>query len=668
MNPVPVEFSFQPHLALVDWIAIVLFFIASILVGIAFSRRAQKSVNDYFASGQGVTWWMLGTSMVATTFAADTPLAISGLVAKQGIWGNWFWWAQIPQFMVGVFFFSRLWRRARILTDTELVDIRYSGKPAKLLRGFRALYFALPYNCLIMGWVNLGMAKIIGLTFNVPKLWAVMICMLITVAYSATSGLWGVMATGFFQFFLAMTMTIVLAFVAVSAAGGMDTILLKMGELYGAEKTASMLSVIPGPDAPNYAFTVFLLYFFLLWWTTGTTDGGAFFAQRMISAKNERHSFLGYLWFNIAHSVIRPWPWIIVGIVAAVQFPGLAVRHPISGQLEADPELGYIATMLTYLGPGVLGLTLAGFLAAFMSTISTQINWGASYLINDFYRPFIRKDASEQHYVRASIIAVVLSALLGGLVSFFMDDIFLGWLLLSAINAGIGVVFIVRWYWWRINAWSEISAILSILTVVALMLLVRSEDTLKASLTALILLDVAALAYFGLRNPDWRREYLRSSLFVVAVAALALALVLVVTLPERVFPWTLVYSVPISMAIWLTATILTRPVEKAQLIRFYRRVHPGGPGWARIAAMVPEDYSAGHLFTKKNILGAVLGSIAMYCALIGAGWIILGNTLPGAGLLVITVICAIIIVKNLSTEKWEPVIYDTTDLGVADRA
>ena len=664
----PVEFSLQPHLALIDWIAIVLFFVASILVGIAFTRRSQKSVKDYFASGQGVTWWMLGTSMVATTFAADTPLAISGLVVKQGIWGNWFWWAQIPQFMVGVFFFSRLWRRARILTDTELVDIRYSGKPAKLLRGFRALYFALPYNCLIMGWVNLGMAKIIGLTFNVPKLWAVMICILITVAYSATSGLWGVMATGFFQFFLAMTMTIVLAFVAVSAAGGMDAILLKMGELYGAEQTASMLSVIPSPDAPNYAFTVFLLYFFLLWWTTGTTDGGAFFAQRMISAKNERHSFLGYLWFNIAHSVIRPWPWIIVGIVAAVQFPGLAVRHPISGQLEADPELGYIATMIAYLGPGVLGLTLAGFLAAFMSTISTQINWGASYLINDFYRPFVRKDAPEQHYVRASVAAVVLSAVLGGLVSFFMDDIFLGWLLLSAINAGIGVVFIVRWYWWRINAWSEIVAILSILSVVALMLLVQSEDALKASLVALVLLDLAALVVFGLRKPAWRREYLRSWIFIVALAVLAVALVLVVTLPERVFPWTLVYSVPISMALWLTATMLTKPVDEAQLIRFYRRVHPGGPGWARIAARVPEDYSAGHLFTKKNILGAVLGSIAMYCALIGAGWIMLGNTLPGAGLLVITAVCAAIIVKNLSTEKWEPVVHDTPDMAAADRA
>ncbi|MBD3288192.1 sodium:proline symporter, partial [candidate division KSB1 bacterium] len=417
MNIQPVEFTLDKQLLSIDWFFIILFIVFSIGIGIYFSKRGRRSIGDYFASGQGMPWWILGTSMVATTFAADTPLAISGLVVKQGIWGNWFWWAQIPMFMLGVFFFSRLWRRSRILTDTELVDLRYSGRSSKILRGFRALYFALPYNCLVMGWVILSMTKIMDLTFNLPKHWAVMICILITVLYSSISGLWGVMVTDFFQFFLAMAMAIFLAIISVDAAGGFEVIISKMQNLYGAEKAASMTSLIPSIDAPEHGFAIFMLYIFVLWWTVGNTDGGAYYAQRMISAKNEKHSFLGYLWFNVAYFCLRPWPWIIVGMVAAVQFPGIGTTDPVSGELIRDPELGYIAVMLTYLKPGLLGIMLASFLAAFMSTISTQINWGASYIINDFYRPFIKKDASEKHYVRVSVMWVILLAILGGGVS-----------------------------------------------------------------------------------------------------------------------------------------------------------------------------------------------------------------------------------------------------------
>ena len=483
----PVEFSFKTNLTFFDLLFITLFFILSISVGLYFSKRGRKSISDYFASGQGVPWWILGTSMVATTFAADTPLVISGLVVKQGIWGNWYWWAQIPMFVAGVFFFSRLWRRANILTDTELVELRYSGKPAKILRGFRALYLAIPYNCLIMGWVILSMTKILGLTFNLPKHWAIFICIFITVSYSAISGLWGVMVTDFFQFFLAMGMAILLAVVSVNASGGIASILHKLSQIYGSEQAAVMTQMIPSTNAPESGFHIFLLYILLLWWTVGFTDGGAYFAQRMISAKNEKHSFLGYLWFNIAHFCLRPWPWIIVGLVAAVQFPGIATINPLTGSLERDPELGYIAVMLTYLKPGLLGLMLASFIAAFMSTISTQFNWGASYIINDFYRPFINKNASEKHYVVVSTVVVIFIALMGGAISFFMNDIFFGWLLLSAINAGIGIVYIARWYWWRVNAWSEISAIVSILTVVALLLFVKSDYMIKLILLTILL-------------------------------------------------------------------------------------------------------------------------------------------------------------------------------------
>lgn len=653
MNPAPLEFNFQSHLAIIDWFFIILYLLISISIGIYFSKRGRKSINDYFASGRGLPWWLLGTSMVATTFAADTPLAISGLVVKQGIWGNWFWWSQIPMFVTGVFFFARLWRRARILTDTELVDLRYSGKSAKLLRGFRALYFALPYNCLIMGWVNLSMTKIMGLTFNIPKHWAVMICILITVSYSAISGLWGVVVTDFFQFILAMGMAVLLAILAVNSVGGLGAIMEKLSQIYGANKAASMVSIIPGTDAPNLGFPIFLLYIFLLWWTVGNTDGGAYFAQRMIAAKNEKHSFLGYLWYNVAHFCLRPWPWIIVGMVAAIQFPGIAMKNPITGNLEADPELGYIAMMLSILKPGLLGIMLASFLAAFMSTISTQINWGASYLVNDFYRPFIKKQASEKHYVRVSILLVVLMAVLGGAVSFFMTNIFFAWLLFSAINAGIGIVYIARWYWWRINAWSEISAIASILSVAVITFLVKSEIMMQSIFIGFIAISLLMLLIFGLSRSSWRKQYLKSSILIIFIAVVAISLILIITLPEKKFPWTMIYTVPISLTVWLTVTLLTRPTAEQKLIEFYKRVHPGGPGWKRIAEKITIDYSDTSLFTKKNVVSAISAIIAVYSALIGIGNLIIGHTLLGAALLGIVAISILFLIRNLSNEKWE---------------
>jgi Na+/proline symporter len=653
MNPAPLEFNFQSHLEVIDWFFIILYLLVAIAIGIYFSKRGRKSVSDYFASGRGLPWWLLGTSMVATTFAADTPLAISGLVVKQGIWGNWFWWSQIPMFVGGVFFFSRLWRRARILTDTELVDLRYSGKSAKILRGFRALYFALPYNCLIMGWVNLSMTKIMGLTFNIPKHWAVMICILITVSYSAISGLWGVVVTDFFQFILAMGMAVVLAVLALNSVGGLGVIMEKLPQIYGTDKAASMVSIIPGTDAPNLGFPIFLLYIFLLWWTVGNTDGGAYFAQRMIAAKNEKHSFLGYLWYNVAHFCLRPWPWIIVGMVAAVQFPGIAMKNPITGNLEADPELGYIAVMLSILKPGVLGIMLASFLAAFMSTISTQINWGASYLVNDFYRPYVKKQASEKHYVNVSVAIVILMAVLGGIVSFFMTNIFFAWLLLSAINAGIGIVYIARWYWWRINAWSEISAIAAIVSVVAIILLVRSEIILKAVFLSFIAISLLMLLIFGLSRSRWRKKNLKSSILIIFIAVVAISLILVITLPEKKFPWTMIYTVPISLTIWLTVTMLTRPTAEEKLIEFYKRVHPGGPGWKRIAEKISVNYAETSLFTRKNILRALTAIVAVYSALLGIGNLIIGHTLLGIVLIGVVAVSVLLLIRNLSDEKWE---------------
>ncbi|HCL00083.1 MAG TPA: hypothetical protein DHW42_08280, partial [Candidatus Marinimicrobia bacterium] len=567
----------------------------------------------------------------------------------------WFYWAQVPQFMLGVYFFSRLWRRAKILTDNELVDIRYSGKAASFLRGFRAVYFAVPYNAITIGFVILALTNIIGMAFNVPKLWGIIVSILITVGYTAISGLSGVMVTSFFQFFLAIGMMVYLAVIAVGVAGGFGPMLEQLPQIYGSAKASAMLDIIPSIGAPNHGWTIFILYITLMWWTTGPTDGGAYFAQRMISAKNEKHSFLGYFWFNIWHVVLRPWPWIIVGLAAAVLFPGIAQRSPLTGELVRNPELGYIAVMLTYLKPGFLGLMLAAFLAAFMSTISAQINWGASYLINDFYRPYIKKNASEKHYVRMSILAVIFSAVLGGVVTFFLDTIFTGWLLLWAINAGIGVVYLARWYWWRINAWSEISAIACLIGVIAVILFVDSIVVMKGILIAIVLLTFVALIVWGLSKKAWRKEYLGSSIFIISMIVLSIALVVLITLPEKTYPWTLIYTLPISLSVWLTTTMLTKPTEEAKLIEFYRRTHPGGPGWKKIADKVKEDYSAGHIFNKRNIIGCLFGIIGTYAALIGFGHLILGRLLSGSLLMVLLVISIVIIVKNLSDEKWETV-------------
>jgi Na+/proline symporter len=660
MDIPPLDFQFNPHLAVIDWVVIGIYILFSIGIGLYFSRRGTRSLGEYFASGQGVPWWILGTSMVATTFAADTPLAISGLVVKQGIWGNWFWWSQIPIFVGGVFFFSRLWRRARILTDTQFVELRYSGKPARLLRGFRALYFAIPYNCLVMGWVVLSMTKIMGLTFNIDKHLAIVISLLITMAYSAVSGLWGVMVTDFFQFFLAMGMAIVLAVISVSEAGGLASIFEQMQTIYTPEKIATMKAIIPDPGNQEF-FSIFIIYILLLWWTVGNTDGGAYFAQRMIAAKNEKHSFLGYLWFNVAHFCLRPWPWIIVGLVAAVKFPGIVNPHT----KQPDPEIGYIAVMLHYLKPGILGLMLASFLAAFMSTISTQINWGASYLINDFYQPFIRKNAPEKHYIRVSILATLIMAVMGGAIALIMDDIFMAWLLFSSINAGIGVVYLVRWYWWRINAWSEMSAITSIILIIVFLMLsekaplpsflrfTSGETLLQLGLLAMVLAPILGLIYRIIRQHGWLKENFSSTLLVAGFAGLSIYLIFYFPLPQKIFPWTLIYTVPISLVVWLGVTILTPPASEENLIEFYKRVHPGGPGWRPIQKLVTLQSTDSVLFTLKNFWRAGLSIAAVFLVLFGAWQLFIGTTWIGWLLFTIALGLALLVVHSLSDEKWE---------------
>jgi len=572
--------SVRPIIPTIDLIIVAAYTISMMIIGFLLSRWATRSTTEYFLSGRNLPWWLLGTSMVATTFAADTPLAVSGLVIKRGIAGNWYWWAVGLQAMLGTFLFAHLWRRSSVLTDTEFIELRYSGRGAAVLRAFRAVYFSLIYNTIVMGWVNLAMAKILYESFHFSKLLSVGICFVITVIYTSLAGLWGVVITDFLQFVIAMISAILLAIISVTKAGGIPAILNKLAEIYTPQKAEGIISFFP-TDAALLPVGFFLIYIGLQWWTTGNTDGGGYFAQRILSAKNEKQAWLGFFWGTVAHYCLRPWPWIIVGLVAGITY---YARDPQTGQVidkltgaAADPERGYIRVMIDFLPSGLLGVMLASFVAAYMSTIDTQLNWGASYLINDFYRRFLVKDKDERHYVKASIFATLLIALCGAGMTLLMSSIVGAWELLTAINAGIGVVYLLRWYWWRINAYSELAAMLT---------------------------------------------------------SLATASVLYIFTKVR-FPISLLYSVPISSAVWIAVTLLTPPVEEKKLITFYERVRPGGPGWKVIMNKIAGAEK--DKFPKERLHGFILGVIGLYSALFGVGKLLFGNFYEGIFLLLISV-------------------------------
>ncbi len=567
----------------IDGVIIISYIVFALGLGIYYSKRAGRDINEFFVSGRNLPWWLAGTSMVATTFAADTPLAVTGLVAKDGIAGNWLWWNMVLSGMLATFLFSRLWRRAEVITDVELTELRYAGRSASLLRGFRALYIGLPINCITMGWVILAMQKIIVLTFNLPdtgtsKVLVVLACMLIAGIYCALSGFWGVVITDLVQFGMAMIGSIALAVIAVVKIGGIGTLKTKLSEMHGADH--SILHFFPDFGAGEMAILTFGVYLGVQWWAANGVDGGGYIAQRMFAAKDERNTLLATLWFNIAHYTLRPWPWILVALVSMVVYPNLS-----------DPEAGYPKLMLEYLPTGLLGLMLTAFLAAFMSTIDTHLNWGASYLVNDFYKRFFKPEADDRHYVVASRISVVLIMLLAGVTSLFMDSIAGAWKFLIALNAGIGLVQILRWYWWRINAWSEIAAMVTS----------------------------------------------------------AVVSTIVFTLPQTKdnFAYQMLIIVPTSTLIWFVATLVTSPVSEERLIAFYQRVRPNGGWWGRIPSLAnvqPIGESS-----MPALLNWVLGSAFVYCTLFGFGKLLLGFYGSGVLFLLIALIAGGLIYRGLPT-------------------
>ena len=578
------------QLSILDWSLILIYFVFALGVGVYFSKRASGSIVEYFTSGRSLPWWLAGTSMVATTFAADTPLAVTELVANHGIAGNWLWWNMLMSGLLTVFFFARLWRRAEVLTDVEFTELRYSGRPAAILRGFRALYLAIPINLIIMGWVTLAMVKIIELTMGVDKWAAVGITLAVTLIYSTLSGLWGVVMTDLLQFIIAMTGSIALAIFASNSVGGIDGLKEGLINIYGADHT--ILDFTPEIGSVWMPLTAFFVYLAVNWWAAwypgAEPGGGGYIAQRMFSAKDERHSFLATLWFNIAHYAIRPWPWIIVALVSLVLYPDLE-----------DKQTGYILVMLSSLPSGFKGLLLASFAAAFMSTMSTHLNWGSSYIVNDFYKRFIKKDASDAHYVKAARISTVLLILLSALVTSQMDTITEAWKYLLAIGAGTGSVYILRWFWWRINAWTEISA-----------------------MVASLVTSIALQTIFGMDSSD-----------------------------IGVFAQVMLITVSVTSVVWLSVTFLTKPESEETLLRFYRKVRPGGSLWKPITKLAPEvDTDKGLGWDLEDW---AVGIVMIYSALFGIGKIILGPTSVGIGLLLITALCFLFIRWELNRRGWK---------------
>ncbi|MEC9464998.1 MAG: sodium:solute symporter family protein [Myxococcota bacterium] len=593
------------QLAWLDWSIVFAYIAVSIGMGLWLRSRASQGIESYFVAGRNMPGWLIGTSMVATTFAADTPLAVTGIVAKHGIAGNWFWWSLAFSHIMAAFVFARLWRRATIVTDAEFIELRYSGQAATTLRLLRAFFFAIPINCIIMGWVIRAMGKIVSVLFPwdvwlgpavyqpLVDAWpswvairspseaiSIVLGMIIATLYAAIGGLPTVILTDVIQFTLAMIGSIMLAVYAVDSVGGLDTLVTKMNATYGATAN-DILSFVPSADSAWLPLEIFLVYILVQWWAQKFSDGGGILIQRMSAAKDEHHALRGTSWFVLAHYALRPWPWILVGLVALIIFPlsdkadpamlSLA-DHPMRDIVASDPEMAYPILMAELLPTGLLGIMVTGMVAAFMSTIDTHITWGASYAVKDIYQRFLHPDATEQELVRASRWAMVGMVVLALAATTQIHTIEGAWRFITVVGSGLGLVSIARWFWWRINAESEIAGMCS----AALVSLIIYLTPLGSG--------VSALPY----------QYIL--LIVVGISTLSI----VVTM------------------------LLTQPTDLETLRSFYARVRPPGV-WHPVS-----DGHSDRQALNRHLVSWAIASASLFGILFGLGEWMLGSS--GIGL------------------------------------
>jgi SSS family solute:Na+ symporter len=575
-----------------DWLIVVVSLGVSFAPAVWMARRAGSSTAEFFTSGRAAPWWLVGVSMVATTFSTDTPNLVTNLVREGGVAANWAWWAFLLTGMTTVFFYARLWRRLGVLTDLEFYELRYSGPAATWVRGFRAVYLGVLFNVVIMAAVNLAAAKIANVLLGWSMGQTLLVCGVINVAFAATSGLWGVLVTDFLQFGIAMGGSFAAAVYALKhpAVGGLDGLFARVDP--------SVLSLVPDFSDWEVAVPVFIVPLTVQWWSTwypgSEPGGGSYIAQRMLAARSERDAMAGTLLFNVAHYALRPWPWIIVALASMIVFPEVAdIRRALP---HVDPalvgnDMAYPA-MLTFLPAGVLGLMVAGLLAAYVSTISTHLNWGTSYLVHDLYRRFMRPDADERHYVLAGRLVTAALMVAAASLTLVLDSARTTFNLLLSIGAGTGLLYLLRWFWWRINAWSEIAAMASSF-ILALALLVAERRGL--------------------------------------------------VVPAHL---SLIATVAITTAVWLGATWMTAPTDRATLRRFYEQARPAGPGWASIRRecgnLAPFDD------LRAGFIGWIASCVFVYSALFGTGHLLMGHTGRAALSLVIMVVSGVTMWRSMA--------------------
>ncbi len=585
------------HLQTIDWI-IAFFAIAVCFVpALFFGKRSGKSTAEFFASGRSVPWWLAGLSMVATTFSSDTPNLVANFVRTQGVAGNWQWWAFTLTGVATVFFYARLWRRSGVLTDLEFYELRYSGKAASAVRGFRAVYLGLLFNCMIMATVNLAACKIAAILFGLERWQTLLAVGVLNVVFATHSGLWGVLLIDMIQFFIKMSAVIAAAYFAVTLpqVGGLGGLVDKLSAMRGPEGL-NYLSMLPDfQNNWNLAFAVFLMPIAVQWWAVwypgAEPGGGSYIAQRMLASKSEKDALGGTLFFNVAHYVLRPWPWILVGLASLIVYPQLSDIQKAFPNLDPSlvgHDIAYPA-MLRFLPAGWIGLMLGGLVAANSSTILTHLNWGASYLVHDFYRRFIRRDATERHYVLAGRVSTVLLFVCSSAMVFALDTAQGGFNLLLQIGGGTGLLYLLRWYWWRVNAWCEIVAMISSFAV-SIVLFVLSKNG------------------------------------VVVETAAGLGITIAVT-----------------TVCWITTAFVGPATDEATLVGFYRKVRPAGPGWAPVAAKAGVSADASDNLPMAMV-GWLAGCVMIWSALFTVGNFLYGRTGYAFGLLVLFLVSGGIVV------------------------
>ena len=591
------------HLRTIDWVIVLASLSICFIPALFFRKRSGKNTSEFFVSGRAVPWWLAGLSMVATTFSSDTPNLVTDIVRRNGVAGNWVWWAFTLTGVATVFFYARMWRRSAVMTDLEFYELRYSGKAASVVRGFRSVYLGFLFNCIIMATVNLAACKIAAILFGLPRWQTLLLVGVLNVVFATVTGLWGVLVIDMVQFFIKMTAVIAAAYFAVKYIGGMDVLVSKLSAKTGPNGV-HFLNMLPDFKSNwDMAIAIVIMPIAVQWWAVwypgAEPGGGSYIAQRMLASKSEKDSLGSVLFFNIAHYVLRPWPWILVGLCSLIVYPQLSDIQKAFPNL--DPKLlghdiAYPA-MLKFLPVGFIGLMVGGLIAANSSTNLTHLNWGASYLVHDFYRRFLRKNASEKHYVMAGRLATVGLFLAAGGLVFVLETAKDSFDIILQVGAGTGLLYLVRWFWWRVNAWCEVNAMLSSFGVSVLLLLLRKAGVIIPTHYALLL------------------------------------------------------TIAVTTVCWLLTAFLGPKTERKTLIDFYKKVRPFGPGWKSIreeAGITETEAKATHENMPLALIGWVSGTTVIWSALFTVGNFLYGRTNYALMLLGVVIISGLVLVRVIN--------------------